>query len=128
MLLVWDELATHWNRGDMYTVHDWINERWSRIIQESSSGERDVVARFLQALAFAALAFHFAAEQNEESAGIFVEDALGVLPGFAPAYAGLRIDPIVDGLRALKDRLDGKAQTLWLGIPPLSFQHERIAL
>jgi hypothetical protein len=128
MLLLWDELAAHWNDGDMHIVHDWINERWSRIIQESTSGERDVLARFLQAMAFAALAFHFAAERNEESAELFVEDALRTLPEFAPAYAGLHIGPILEGVRALRDRLDGKSQTLWLGAPPLSFQTNRIAV
>jgi len=104
-LLIWDELALLWNRQDFAGVHDWLNERWARLVQESASGERDVVASFLQGLAFAALALHFMREGNEESAGLFVEDALKVLPQFAPAYAGIRITPIQDALGELQSRM-----------------------
>lgn len=104
-LLIWDELALLWNQQDFRAVHDWLNEHWARLVQESASAERDVIAGFLQGLAFAALAFHFAREGNEESAGLFLEDALKVLPQFAPAYAGIRITPIQDALSELHSRM-----------------------
>ncbi|NIR43777.1 MAG: DUF309 domain-containing protein [Gemmatimonadetes bacterium] len=104
-LLLWDELAALWQAGDFRAVHDWLNERWARAVQQSPRDDGDPFARFLQGLGFAALAFHFAAEHNSESAGIFVEDALEVLPQYVPAYAGIEIDPIVDALAELRDRL-----------------------
>jgi hypothetical protein len=101
-LLLWDELAALWQSGDFRGVHDWINERWSRTVQESPQGAADPFARFLQGVAFAALAFHFADEQNGESAAIFVEDGLNVLSRFPPAFAGIEIAPIVDALAELR--------------------------
>ncbi|MFA5530862.1 MAG: hypothetical protein WDA11_09385 [Thiohalomonadaceae bacterium] len=106
-LLIWDELAALWDEGDFRTVHDWINERWSRVIQTSPQGDRDPFARFLQGLAFAALAFHFAREQNTESTRLFVDDALAVLPNFAPIYAGVELNPIIDSLHTLAAALPG---------------------
>ncbi len=105
-LLIWDELALLWNRRDFRGVHDWLNERWAHLVQESMSGERDTFARFLQGLAFAALAFHFVHERNEESAGLFVEDALKALPCFAPVFAGISIAPILDALNELHVQLN----------------------
>lgn len=104
-LLLWDELAVLWQSGDFRGVHDWINERWSRTVQESPQGDADPFARFLQGMAFAALAFHFAEEQNGESAHIFVEDGLDVLSRFPPSYAGVEITPMVDALAELRDHM-----------------------
>ncbi len=116
-LLLWDELAALWQSGDFRGVHDWVNERWSRTVQESPDGDADPFARFLQGLAFAALAFHFAEEQNGESAAIFVEDGLEVLSRLPPSYAGIEITPIVDVLAELRERLP--VTGLGLPIPPL---------
>lgn len=104
-LLLWDELASYWHAGDFRTVHDWLNERWARLVQERPDGANDPFARFLQGLAFAALAFHFAEEENTESAGIFLADALDVLPRFAPAYAGIELAPVIDALGELQAAL-----------------------
>lgn len=118
-LLLWDELAMLWQAGDFRGVHDWINERWSRTVQESPQGDADPFARFLQGVAFAALAFHFAEEQNGESATIFVEDGLDVLSRFPPSYGGIEIAPLVDALAELHQRLP--APESGLPIPPLLF-------
>lgn len=104
-LLLWDELAALWQAGDFRGVHDWINERWSRTVQESPQGDADPFARFLQGIAFAALAFHFAEEQNGESANIFVEDGIDTLSRFPPSYAGVEITPMVDALAGLRDHM-----------------------
>lgn len=104
-LLLWDELASLWQAGDFRGVHDWLNERWARAVQESPQGGTDPFARFLQGLAFAALAFHFAGEQNGDSAALFVDDGLAVLPRYMPSYAGIEVAPIVDALAELRDRL-----------------------
>lgn len=111
-LLVWDELAALWQSGDFSGVHDWINQHWSRIVQEAPRGDADPFARFLQGMAFAALAFHFADQQNAESAGIFVEDAIEVLSRFPPAYAGIEVPPIVDALVELRAHMPSPDSTL----------------
>jgi len=104
-LLVWDDLLLPWQAGDFRTVHDWLNERWARAVQGAVAGEADPFARFLQGLAFAALAFHFAGEQNRESAAIFADDGLMVLSRYPANYAGVEIPPIVDALAELQNLL-----------------------
>lgn len=116
-LLLWDELAALWQAGDFRGVHDWINERWSRTVQESPQGDADPFARFLQGMAFAALAFHFTEEQNGESAAIFVEDGLNTLQQFPPTYAGVELTPIIDALAELHHTLPPADSGL--PIPPL---------
>ncbi|MCW8827949.1 MAG: DUF309 domain-containing protein [Gammaproteobacteria bacterium] len=116
-LLLWDELTVLWQSGDFRGVHDWINERWSRTVQESPQGDADPFARFLQGMAFAALAFHFAEEQNGESAAIFVEDGLDTLSRFPPSYAGVELSPIVDALAELRHNLPSADSGL--PIPPV---------
>jgi hypothetical protein len=116
-LLLWDELAALWQSGDFRGVHDWINERWSRTVQESPQGDADPFARFLQGVAFAALAFHFAEEQNSESASIFVDDGLDALSRFPRAYAGIEVSPIIDALAELRDRMPAPGTEL--PIPPI---------
>ncbi len=106
-LLLWDELLVLWQSGDFRAVHDWLNERWSRVVQESAEQDADPFARFLQGLAFAALAFHFAAEQNRESTELFVEDALAVLSHYPPSYGGIVTTPIIDSLAELRDLMPG---------------------
>jgi hypothetical protein len=116
-LLLWDELAALWQSGDFRGVHDWINERWARTVQESPQGDADPFARFLQGVAFAALAFHFAEVQNGESAAIFVEDGIDVLSRYPASFAGIEIAPLVDALAELRDRLP--APDTGLPIPPV---------
>jgi hypothetical protein len=102
-LLLWDELLVLWQSGDFRSVHDWINERWACVVQESVEADSDPFARFLQGLAFAALAFHFAGEQNRESAELFVEDSLDVLSRYPSTYAGIDTTPIIDALAELRN-------------------------
>ncbi|AXS84105.1 DUF309 domain-containing protein [Marinobacter sp. Arc7-DN-1] len=116
-LLLWDELAAIWQSGDFRGAHDWINERWSRTVQESPQGDTDPFARFLQGIAFAALAFHFAGEQNGESAAIFVEDGLSTLSRFPLSYAGVELAPIIDALAELRHGLPAAGSGL--PIPPV---------
>ncbi len=127
-LLLWDELAALWQAGDFRAVHDWLNERWARAVQESLRGDGDPFARFLQGLGFAALAFHFAAQHNSESAGIFVDDALEVLPRFGPAYAGVEINPIVDALVELRERLPAPESELPVSPVPSSVRALRFSV
>lgn len=104
-LLLWDELLVFWQAGDFRTAHDWLNERWARVVQESTAADSDPFARFLQGLAFAALAFHFAAEQEHESAEIFIEDAIRVLSRYPHNYAGIDVAPMVDALSELDNAM-----------------------
>lgn len=99
--ILWEELADYWNEGEFYIVHDWINERWGRIVNGTVEGERNELARFLRALAYAALTFHFAREHSYESARLFLDDALKALPPFAPAWSGVAVQTHIDRLTDL---------------------------
>lgn len=103
----WSDLAALWQRGDFGRVHDWLGERWNRLIQERPGGHDDRDAAFLQGLAFAALAFHFTQQRNPESARIFADDALRVLARYAPSYEGVRLEALIDAVRILRSRLEG---------------------
>ncbi|MGE5096044.1 MAG: DUF309 domain-containing protein [Betaproteobacteria bacterium] len=103
----WDELARFWSANDFGAAHDWLGERWNRLIQERGDGHEDRDARFLQGLAFAALAFHFTQSHNQEGARLLADDALRVLPGYVPRHAGVAVDPVLDAVRALRSRLEG---------------------
>lgn len=120
-LILWDELRDIWNDGDFDVAHDWLNERWGRIVQVSVQGDRDPLARFMQALAFTALAFHFAREHNYESARLFVDDALVALPPFTPVHLGLRTQILVDRLEFLDRSLPGIGDGRLLAADDLEF-------
>jgi hypothetical protein len=105
----WHELAFLWNANDLPAVHDWLNERWSALVRNRVGGEADPEAQFLQALAFAALALHFTQSRNQEGAALMLADALVALARFRPSYLGVRIDPILDTLKALQPFLVGLA-------------------
>lgn len=104
-LFLWDELLILWQSGDFRAVHDWINHHWSQIVRGSVEADSDPFAQFLQGLAFSALAFHYAGEQNRESAGLFVNDGLEVLSRYPSSYAGIETTPIIDALEELRDLL-----------------------
>lgn len=118
-LLLWDELTALWQAGDFRGVHDWLNERWAHTVQQSPRGDAEPFAQFLQGLAYAALAFHFAGEQNAESASLFVEDGLDILPRYAPSFAGIEIPPITDALAELRGQLPAPATAMPVP-PPIS--------
>jgi hypothetical protein len=105
-LYAWDELASLWNAGDFGGVHDWLGLRWSQLVQSSSRGVDDKDARFLQGLAFAALAFHFTQNRNQDGARLLADDALSVLPEYGPAHLGVETGSVLKSLRALRPMLD----------------------
>lgn len=107
--LDWSEVAALWNGNELGTLHDWLNERWSRLIRNSPLGQADPEAELLQALAFATLALFFAQNRNQEGALLMLDDALLVLGKYRPAYLGIKIEPIYAGLQDLRPLLAGLA-------------------
>ncbi len=105
-LYAWDELALLWNAGDFGGVHDWLGLRWNQLVQTRASGMDDKDARFLQGLAFAALAFHFTQNRNQDGAKLLASDALAVLPEYGPAYLGVEVGPVLKSLTALRPMLE----------------------
>lgn len=103
----WDELALLWDGNNFGGVHDWLGERWNRLIQTRPGGHEDPDARFLQGLAFAALAFHFTQNRNQDGAALLTDDALRVLPSFLPAYGGVEVAPVLETLNVLRPLLNG---------------------
>lgn len=106
----WSELAHLWNRNDMDAVHDWLNERWSRLIQSRMQGAADPDARFLQGLAFAALALFFTQNRNQVGALLCLDDALMMLAAYRPAHFGIRVDPVLETLDELRPLIVGLGQ------------------
>lgn len=107
--LDWEPFAALWNANDLAAAHDWLNERWSRLVRNSLLGTADPEAEFLQALAFAALALFFTQNRNQEGARLVLDDALVALVKYRPAFLGLRVDPIVASLEELRPLLAGLA-------------------
>ena len=103
----WDELELLWNANNFGAVHDWLGERWNHLIQTRPDGHEDPDARFLQGLAFAALAFHFTQNQNQDGAALLADDALTLLPQFVPAYRGVALGPVLETLNTLRPLLAG---------------------
>ncbi|OGS90357.1 MAG: hypothetical protein A2Z95_03090 [Gallionellales bacterium GWA2_60_18] len=98
----WDELDHLWNENDFGAVHDWLNDRWGQIVKTSPAGDKDPDARFMQGLAYAALAFYFTQDGNQESARLFIDDALMVLPLYNPSHLGIRVEPVLETLHTLR--------------------------
>lgn len=98
----WDELAHHWNENDFQVVHDWLNQRWAQLVKDRIGGDKDPEARFLQGLAFAALALYFTQNGNQEGACLLIDDALMILPQYAPSHQGIRVEPILETLHTLR--------------------------
>jgi hypothetical protein len=107
--LDWEPFAALWNANDLAAAHDWLNERWSRLIRNSLLGTADPEAEFLQALAFATMALFFTQNRNQEGARIVLDDALVSLAKYRPAFLGVRVDPIVAALSELRPLLAGLA-------------------
>ncbi len=105
----WEELAHLWDSNDLAAAHDWLNERWSRLIRNSVVGQADPEAQFLQGLAFAVLALYFTQHANQEGAVMMIDDALIALNRFRPGFLGVRIDPIIGTLEELRPLLAGLA-------------------
>ena len=107
--LDWSEVATLWNSNDLGTLHDWLNERWARLIRNSPMGQQDPEAELLQALAFATLALFFTQNHNQEGALLVLDDAVMALGKYRPEYLGIKIEPIYGGLQELRPLLVGLA-------------------
>jgi hypothetical protein len=98
----WSELEHHWNENDFGAVHDWLNERWAMIVKNSPAGDKDPDARFMQGMAFAALALYFTQDNNQESSCLMIDDALMILPLYTPSHMGVMIEPVLETLHALR--------------------------
>lgn len=103
--LDWSEVAILWNSNDLGTLHDWLNERWSRLVRNSVLGQKDPEAEFLQALAFATLALFFTQNHNQDGALLMLDDALIALGKYRPRFLGVEVDPVVGALQELRPLL-----------------------
>lgn len=108
--LDWREAAAMWNDNELDALHDWLNERWSRLVRNSVLGHADPEAEFLQGLAFATLALFFTQNHNQEGALLMIDDALLALAKYRPCFLGVEVDPIVAALHELRPVL--------VGLPP----------
>jgi hypothetical protein len=98
----WEELATLWNSNRMQAAHDWLNERWARLIKDRLLGQNDPEAKFLQGLAYAVLALFFTQTGNQAGALLLLDDAVVALNTYRPRYLGVSVDPILDTLQELR--------------------------
>ncbi|MDD2924747.1 hypothetical protein [Rhodoferax sp.] len=107
--LDWGEVAKLWDNNQLGQLHDWLNERWARLIRNSPLGTKDPEAELLQALAFATLALFFTQNQNQEGALLMLDDAMMALGKYRPSYMGVRIESIYGTLEDLRPMLVGLA-------------------
>jgi hypothetical protein len=105
----WSEAAAMWNDNQLGQLHDWLNERWSRLIRNSLLGTKDPEAEFLQGLAYAALALFFTQNRNQEGALLMIDDAQMALAKYRPRFLGVHVDPILGALQELRPLLVGLA-------------------
>lgn len=126
----WSEVAALWNDNQLGQLHDWLNERWSRLVRNSILGHDDPEAAFLQALAFAALALFFTQNHNQEGALLLIDDAQMALNKYRPSYLGVAVAPILDSLQELRPLLVGLPADAPCPLFPLAyakFQYQRSA-
>lgn len=105
----WSTAASMWNDNHLGQLHDWLNERWSRLIRNSLLGTKDPEAEFLQGLAYAALALFFTQNRNQEGALLMIDDAQMALAKYRPRFLGVHVDPILGALQELRPLLVGLA-------------------
>jgi hypothetical protein len=98
----WEEFAALWDANDLPCAHDWLNTRWSRLVETRVAGQADPEARFLQGLAYAALALHFTQCCNQDGALLMIDDATMTLMRFRPEFLGVRLDPVIETLQELR--------------------------
>lgn len=101
----WEELVYNWNENNFRDVHDWLNLRWAQLVKDTPGGDKDTDARFLQGMAFAALALYFTQNGNQEGARLMIDDALMILPKCAPSHQGIKVEPVLETLHALRDAI-----------------------
>lgn len=119
--LDWGEVAELWNGNQLGQLHDWLNERWSRLVRNSPLGQQDPEAELLQALAFAALALFFTQNHNQEGALLMLDDAVMALGKYRPTYLGIKIEPVYGALQDLRPMLVGLAPDAECPIYPFVF-------
>jgi len=107
--LDWSEAAALWDGNRLGELHDWLNERWSRLIRNSLLGMKDPEAEFLQGLAYATLALFFTQNRNQEGALLMIDDALIALGKYRPQFLGVKVEPILACLQSLRPLLVGLA-------------------
>jgi hypothetical protein len=107
--LDWSEVKAMWDSNDLGILHDWLNERWSRLIRNSLLGTRDPEAEFLQGLAFATLALFFTQNRNQDGALLMLDDAQMALAKYRPRFLGVNVEPILGALQELRPLLVGLA-------------------
>lgn len=107
--LDWKDVAVMWNSNDLGALHDWLNERWSRLIRNSLLGTKDPEAEFLQGLAYATLALYFTQNHNQEGAILMIDDAHMALAKYQPRFLGVHVAPILGALQELRPLLVGLA-------------------
>ena len=107
--LDWKEVQIMWDSNDLGALHDWLNERWSRLIRNSLLGTKDPEAEFLQGMAFATLALFFTQNQNQEGALLLIDDAQMSLSKYSPRFLGVNVAPILGALQELRPLLAGLA-------------------
>ena len=107
--LDWKEVQVMWDSNDLGALHDWLNQRWSRLIRNSLLGTKDPEAEFLQGLAFATLALFFTQNQNQDGALLLIDDAQMALAKYRPRFLGVNVEPILGGLQELRPLLVGLA-------------------
>ncbi len=106
----WDQLAALWDDNDFRAVHDWLNWRWSELVKSRVLRDDDPDARFLQGLAFAALALHFTQCGNQEGSLMMIDDATIFLAPSVPSHQGVAVEPVLQSLAELRPLL--------VGLPP----------
>jgi hypothetical protein len=106
----WDELAALWDGNHFRAVHDWLNKRWGQLMKSRVLRDDDPDARFLQGLAFAALALHFTQDGNQVGALMMIDDATIFLAPYVPSHQGVAVEPVLQSLAELRPML--------VGLPP----------
>ncbi len=107
--LDWRDAAAMWDGNDLGALHDWLNERWARLIRNSMLGDKDPEAEFLQGLAYATLALYFTQNRNQEGALLMIDDAQMALAKYRPRFLGVHVAPILGALQELRPLLAGLA-------------------
>ena len=123
----WDELATLWDGNEFRGVHDWLNARWGRLVANRVLRDEDPDARFLQGLAFAALALHFTQVENQDGALMMLDDAMVFLTPYGPSHQGVAVTPVLDTLAELRPMLVGLPPQAPCPVQPFVYRKFRLA-
>lgn len=123
----WEELAELWDGNDFRAVHDWLNWRWGELVKTRVLRDDDPDARFLQGLAFAALALHFTQEGNQEGSLMMIDDAMVFLAPCVPSFEGIAVEPVLQSLAELRPMLVGLPPDAPCPVQPFVYRKFRLA-